>query len=504
MLKNLLHLVAPFRYISAAMLLGCLGIPTATAQNNEFPTTEVDKFFSSYLQTKQGTFEIDQPLTADEIKTQQEAVWAAWVKANKSLKEDKLISMEDLSRAKNGKWTLPQSLEPNAIMNYYYGTKGTKPAAGYPLFVYMHGSGPKAYEWSTGLSICQGFKDSPSLYFIPQIPNEGAYYRWWQKSKQFAWEKLLRMSYVEGNIDPDRVYFFGISEGGYGSQRLASFYADYLAGAGPMAGGEPLINAPVENCGNIAFTLRTGADDNGFYRNVLTGYANDAFNELEKKYPGYFVHKIEVIPHYGHGIDYRPTTPWLSKYKRNPYPKKVMWENLIMDGQKRSGFYNLYIEQNPMYNDNSLVYYTMDIEGNNINLTTKKVTYKTIESKGGISTKFSRSYSSTNRGKIRIYLNDKLVDMSKPITVTANGKLRYYGTVTPNLNDMVNSCARFFDPARVYPASILVDLKKSITGIDGVEMDNDTEECFYDLSGRKVTHPEKGIYISNKGKKVRF
>lgn len=504
MLNRLLHPTALFRSISAGMLLGCLSISTANAQTDKYPTAEIDKFFSTYLQTRKGSFDVDQPLTADEINAQQKAVWESWVKANKNFNEEQLISLESLSKAPSGKWKLPEALEANATMNYYYGTKGAKPTEGYPLFVYMHGSGQKDYEWSTGLSICQSFNDSPSLYFIPQIPNTGAYYRWWQKAKQFAWEKLLRMSYVEGNIDPNRVYFFGISEGGYGSQRLASFYADYLAGAGPMAGGEPLINAPVENCANIAFTLRTGAEDNGFYRNVLTRYANEAFNELEQKHPGYFVHHIEVIPHYGHGIDYRPTTPWLSQYKRNPYPKKVMWENFVMDGQKRSGFYNLYIEENPMYNANSLVYYTMNIEGNNIELTTKKVTYKTIESRGGISIKFSRSYSPTHKGKIRIFLNDKLIDMSKPITVTANGKLRYQGMVTPNLNDMVNSCARFFDPARVYPASVLIDLTKTITGVNEVEMDDDTEECYYDLSGRKVTHPQKGIYISNKGKKVRF
>src|SRR3712207_7175216 len=98
---------------------------------------------------------------------------------------------------------------------------------------YMHGSGGKESEWATGLSICQRFADAPSVYFIPQIPNEGAYYRWWQKAKQYAWEKLLRQAFLSGEVDPDQVYFFGISEGGYGSQRLASFYADYLAGAGP-------------------------------------------------------------------------------------------------------------------------------------------------------------------------------------------------------------------------------------------------------------------------------
>ena len=91
-------------------------------------------------------------------------------------------------------------------------------------------------------------------------------------AKQFAWERLLRQALAEGNVDANRLYVFGISEGGYGSQRLASFYADYWAAAGPMAGGEPLKNAPIENCANIGFSFLTGADDTGFYRNILTYY----------------------------------------------------------------------------------------------------------------------------------------------------------------------------------------------------------------------------------------
>ena len=128
-------------------------------------------------------------------------------------------------------------------MPYYYGVKGST-AGKLPLFLYLHGSGPKEQEWATGLILGNRFQDGPSLYFIPQIPNEGDYYRWWQVAKQFAWEKLIRQALVEGNVDANRLYVFGISEGGYGSQRLASFYADYWAAAGPMAGGEPLKNAP--------------------------------------------------------------------------------------------------------------------------------------------------------------------------------------------------------------------------------------------------------------------
>ena len=128
----------------------------------------------------------------------------------------------------------------------------------------MHGSGSKVQEWATGLALGKRFADAPSVYFIPQIPNEGQWYRWWQKGKQFVWDKLLRQTLLRNDINANRLYVFGISEGGYGSQRLASFYADYWAAAGPMAGGEPLKNAPAENLANTAFSLRTGAKDKGF------------------------------------------------------------------------------------------------------------------------------------------------------------------------------------------------------------------------------------------------
>lgn len=105
---------------------------------------------------------------------------------------------------------------------------------GYPLFIYLHGSGPKQQEWQTGLALAQSFKDAPSAYFIPQIPNEGQWYRWWQKSKQYAWRALLRNALLSDSINSNQLYVFGISEGGYGSQRLASYYADYWAAAGPM------------------------------------------------------------------------------------------------------------------------------------------------------------------------------------------------------------------------------------------------------------------------------
>ena len=280
-------------YACPALAVGSGNENEAVAGENKALKEKMVRFFLNYLSGDETLYQDNKPVSLADIARQRQLVWDAWVEANNRFDEQKLIGLGKLEQENSGNWDLPAELEPHAVMPYYWGCKGEPgPEGGYPLYLYMHGSGDKGQEWATGILLCQKFDDVPSAYFIPQIPNMGNYYRWWQKSKQFAWEKLLRLAFVSGNINPDKVYFFGISEGGYGSQRLASYYADYLAGAGPMAGGEPLKNAPVENCRNIAFSFLTGAADAGFYRNKLTTYTKNEFERLKKLYPEDYIHRI--------------------------------------------------------------------------------------------------------------------------------------------------------------------------------------------------------------------
>lgn len=417
-------------------------------------------YFTDRLSGEDSALEEDVILSPDCLDDNAGIVWDVWKEANNSFSEEKLIDIVPLSEGKTGKFSLPAELEPSASMPYYLGTKGNRPADGWPLFVYMHGSGAKEAEWDAGLKLCRDFDDAPSLYFIPQIPNEGQWYRWWQKSKQYAWEKLLRLALVSGEVDPDRVYFFGISEGGYGSQRLASFYADYLAAAGPMAGGEPLKNAPAENCANIAFSLRTGSADGGFGRNILTGYTKEAFDGLEAQHPGYYVHNVEIIQGAGHNIDYYPTTPWLAQYSRNPWPKYVCWENFEMDGWYRDGFHNLQVLERSNGDTGLRTVYEMTIDGNTVNMSVDNVSYTTTETMNGIEMKFEKTGEPAGSGKFRIYLNSHLVDLSSEVTVNVNGKQAFKGVLQPKLEYMAESCALFYDPMRVFAYAVDVDLSE--------------------------------------------
>ena len=436
------------------------GIALTILSLTAYGQADIKSYFDYTLQGDRSPYTESQHLRWSDVEAHRAHVWQAWCEANHGFEEDKLPSLRPLTNADTLLWPLPETLEPNAVMPYYYGTKGDMPAEGWPLYLYIHGSGPKTHEWSAGYSLCSRFDDAPSLYFIPQIPNEGSYYRWWQRAKLFAWERLLRQSFVSGEVNAHRIYLFGISEGGYGSQRLASYYADYLAAAGPMAGGEIPSDAPAENCGHIGFSLRTGAQDFMFARDLLTARTHELFDSLQQCYPTEYRHHVELIPERGHGIDYFPTTPWLSQFTRVVNPRHFVWEDFPMDGVYRRGFYNIAVHERDTTGGNERTRYEMTIKDNTIDLTIERVTYEAIERepRWNIPIKHRKHYAPAETGSFTLYLSDDMVDFDQKVTLLVNGKRVYRGKVKPDTRHLINSCATFFDPERVYAAGIEVRL----------------------------------------------
>ncbi|MDO4930900.1 MAG: hypothetical protein Q4E59_07190 [Bacteroidales bacterium] len=436
----------------------CLFLPCAAVSYAQ--TSEAD-YFSGALAGKVVSADFaDRKLDVGEVESTRKSLWDKWVKAVKAMPLPSLIATEPLDSARNGSIALPDSLEPHAVMPYYWGTKGEISATGHtsiPTFVYLHGSGPKQIEWANGLQLALRFADAPCHYFIPQIPNEGSYYRWWQRAKQWAYRWLWLQLMTEPTVDPDRIYLFGISEGGYGSQRLASFYADYLAAAGPMAGGEPLQNAPAENLGQIGFSFLTGSEDFMFCRNIYTRLTQSALDSLEKVYPGEYAHRVELIEGRGHGIDYTLTTPWLLQFERNPWPRHFVWEDYEMDGLHREGFYNLKVDERP--SDSLRTRYDVNIGGDGqIDIQVRNVEYIPVEKEDrwGFTLKWHKAFTAAEGGRFTLFLDEHLVDLNGKATVTVNGKVVFKGKLKPNYRAMVESLATFGDPQRIYPVALEV------------------------------------------------
>ena len=397
------------------------------------------------------------PDRSGRLAEMRQSVWKEWCV---ELAKQQPVSPLEFAPLADGRivaWNLPDSLEPQAVMNFRSGTKGICPGEGWPCYLYLHGSGPRDSEWETGWKLAQRFADAPSAYVIPQIPNEGKWYRWWQRSKLWAWNHLLRMLLARPDVDASRLYIFGISEGAYGSQRLASYYADYFAAAGPMAGGEPLKNAPVENLGNLAFSFLTGSEDVMFYRNVLTQNTAKALDSIASLYPGKYHHRVEIIPGRAHHIDYSPTTPWLSRHRRAAQPQHFLWENFEVDSLKRNAFYNLQVlSETDAYRTS---YEFKADAGNLITIGVKAVEYTTTftDPWWDIDMFFDRIYTPAAHGRLRIFLSEELVDLERPVTVMVNGHRLFHGRLKPSREVMLQSARLWGDPLRLFPAAVEVE-----------------------------------------------
>jgi hypothetical protein len=365
-------------------------------------------------------------------------IWELWKKVNVDI--DRFPAVETDSFSIHS-WDLVGE-DP---MPFYYIQKG-EGIGKLPFFLNLHGSGPKDMELRNTMGWSMKYEDGPSRYFVPQIPSERRY-RWWLKPVQYAWERMLRLAMIDDRIDPNKIYITGISEGGYGSQRLGAYYADYLAGVGPMAGGEPLRNAPPINYRYVAFSLQTGEQDHMFGRNTLTLAARDTFDHLAAQFPGDFVHQILLQPERGHGIDYTTTTPWLVKHIRNPHPKQLQWVHFPMDGRYRKAFYNIAFRQAvPFEEGDTMDRLIFDIryEGNDIYIDLQRTDADLKE---------RLRYNDVG---ISIFLDESFIDLQKKVNVIFNGTQVYNKKVHLDRSHLIESCALFGDPERLFP--IRVDL----------------------------------------------
>ena len=105
------------------------------------------------------------------------------------------------------------------------------------------------------------------------------------------------------------------------------------------------------------------------------------------------------------------------------------------------------------------------------------------------------------------------MELGKEVVLTVNGRELFRGVLQPNLADMVNSCAEYYDPERVYAASIDVDLASMTgsgltSGIDEISVggsDTDASVSYYTLQGIRLsgTPVTPGIYIQRRGSALR-
>ncbi len=211
-------------------------------------------------------------------------------------------------------------------MPFAYKIFGEKPKEGRSLFISMHGGGgaparvnDQQYENQKRL-----YSPEEGVYLAPRAPSN-TWDLWHQSHIDGFFERLIEDMVVFEGVDRDRVYLMGYSAGGDGVYQVAPRMADRFAAASMMA-GHPNESSPL-GLRNLPFALHVGANDSAYNRNKVAREYGDKLDELRKADPTGYEHLVEIHPGRAHWMNLEDASavPWMAKFRRNPVPKKVVW-----------------------------------------------------------------------------------------------------------------------------------------------------------------------------------
>lgn len=310
-------------------------------------------------------------------------------------------------------------------------TFGNFPADGRSLYISMHGGGncPKEVNDEQWYNQIYLYEPSEGVYVAPRAPWNTSDL-WHRKGLDALLEELIQACVVFEGVNPNKVYLLGYSAGGDGVWRMAPRMADKWAAASMMAGhpGE----ASQVNLYNLPFMIWMGEHDHYYDRNLLAKEKGAVMDSLSTANPGKYIHQTHIVADKGHWMDRVDTLAldWMSQYRRNPYPKRVVWRQ---EAVIRETFYWLAAPADEVEHGKSAV---VSVDGNVI----------TIE---------QCDYSA-----LTLYLNDSLVDLDKKVVVRYKGKVIANKRLQRTIANMYGALNERNDRSFAFPAVLHVELCK--------------------------------------------
>jgi pimeloyl-ACP methyl ester carboxylesterase len=390
-------------------------------------------------------------------------VWQAYKSGAVALGWDKDLPMPPLtfeavnamSAEQRTTMTRGQMADSGKEMPFFLLAKGAKGTNGWPFFLSMHGGGMAASpndphgsrmnnsEWQAQVRLFASIYPD-GLYFIPRMAddNDG---RWWYYYCQAIYDRAIRRAILFRDVDPNRVYVMGISEGGYAAYRLGAHMADRWAGACALAAAEPLDTSPPENFRNLPFRCGIGELDAMFDRIGLARRYFEKLDDLARAdgATNAYLHLLDAQKGRGHGIDYRPGPEWIAQFERNPWPRRVVWTAQPLHGLLRRQMYWLALDQAP---EKGPLFLDATIVGNTVTLK--------AEQPGAKGARIP-----ANGITLRVYLNDHLVDLNKSVKLIVNGTVVQDRKVPRRVATLARSLDERGDRCFMFPADMAVRLR---------------------------------------------
>ena len=305
---------------------------------------------------------------------------------------------------------------------------GKKPKEGWSLYFSLHGGGqtePAVNEkqWVRHQNL---YEVSEGIVFVPRSPTN-TWNMWHQDHIDPLFNRIIQNMIMLYEVDPNKVYLMGYSAGGDGVYQLAPRMADRFAAAAMMA-GHPNETSPL-GLRNLPFTLHMGENDTPYNRNKVAKEWRGKLKDLRNNDPEGYPHLVTIHQGKGHWMELLDTVAisWMDNYKRNPYPKKVVWKQ---DDVTHNRFYWLRDEK-----PTERSFIVASIEDQLIKI------------------------ENTTVSDFKIMLNDYLIDMDRSVIVTFNG-MEIFNEIVPRVpSTILETIKEYGDPTSVYYGEISISLE---------------------------------------------
>jgi hypothetical protein len=315
-------------------------------------------------------------------------------------------------------------------MPFYYKVFGDKPKNGRSMYISMHGGGgaPKRVndgQWENQKRL---YRLKEGVYVVPRAPTN-TWNLWHQGHIDSFFSRLIENFIAFEGVNPDRVYLMGYSAGGDGVYQLAPRMADRWAAAAMMA-GHPNETSPL-GLRNLPFTIHVGGRDAAYNRNKIAAQWKEKLAELHKADPDGYVHWAKLYADKGHWLDREDAAaiPWMAKHQRHPFPKKIVWKQ---DDVGHTRFYWLAIAKE-------------DYHGRAVVIAERKGQQIDIQV--------------TGVDQLTIRLNDRMLDLDKPMTIRSQGKMLFEGRARRTIAVLATTLDERSDPRSLFSAEVTVDFR---------------------------------------------
>ena len=310
------------------------------------------------------------------------------------------------------------------------------------LVLGLHGGGAGAGDCGQAASSFSGAIGSLGFRGIYPEVLKKTEYGWTDPPDTERWVlDLLMAARRTWNIDPNRVYITGHSMGGYGTWTYGSVHADLFAAGAAFAGAptvywkpgkkdveaEGVIDGTLPNLRNLPLFVYQSLDDPNVPA-AANVFATAALRKLHEAEPGGWNLQYEEVNGRKHDFPEKGPLPglqWAAQHVREPRPKRVSWQP--SRDWKRT-FYWIRWER-PWIG--SVLTAAVDLPSNGIAVS--------IKAPVGPDPKSIESEREARVATLAFYLDERILDVSREVTVTVDGKVRFRGVPGASLATLVRS-----------------------------------------------------------------